>query len=133
MKKTITSLTCLVSRVLRYFLALSIQFIIFIGLIIHPNFEAVAADRLAVRVVTVVSRKDAETILTRMRRDTPLALGARGVAQVRTLTRKQIDALPQGVRDTMKSLEGGGHTGIIRGELRWSHKIVQLVKVYSPD
>ena len=120
MKKTITSLTCLVSRVLRYFLALSIQFIVFIGLIIHPNFEAVAADRLAVRVVTVVSRKDAETILTRMRRDTPLALGARGVAQVRTLTRKQIDALPQGVRDTMKSLEGGEHTGIIRGEQAYS-------------
>ena len=49
-----------------------------------------AGGHTAVRVVTVSDRRAAETILSRLVKDAPLALGARGIAKVRTLLEKQI-------------------------------------------
>jgi tetratricopeptide (TPR) repeat protein len=66
-----------------------------------------------VRVVTVSDRKAAETILSRLAKDAPLALGARGIARVRTLLEKQVRALPPEVRIDLADLPLGGHTQIV--------------------
>ena len=72
-----------------------------------------AGGHTAVRVVTVSDRRAAETILSRLAKDAPLALGARGIAKVRTLLEKQIRALPSEVRNDLADLPMGGHTRIV--------------------
>lgn len=103
-----------------HFLAFLIKQFVFIVLICIFFVELVAAKPLVLRIATVASRQDAETILTRMRRDTPLSIGARGIAQVRVLSQKQIEALPRFLKDTIQMLKVGEHTRIIREKEAYS-------------
>ena len=65
------------------------------------------------RVVTVSDRRAAETILSRLAKDAPLAMGARGIAKVRMLSEKEVRALPPEVRNDLADLPLGGHTRIV--------------------
>ncbi len=100
--------------VLIYIRDFTLKVIVLIGLIFFLFMESAVAKPLVVRTVTVASRQDAETILTRMRRDTPLPTGAKGIGQVRVLSQKQVAVLPRFLRDTIRLLKVGEHTRIIR-------------------
>lgn len=70
-------------------------------------------DPPVLRAVVVSTRETAETILARMDRETPLALGARGIAEVWTLSPGQVQGLPPEVRSLLAGLSLGEHSGII--------------------
>ena len=103
-------------KIIRY----QIQLIVIIVLTMFISSPVLGETRTVLRAVTVPKRKTAETILSRMAKETPLALGARGIAEVRTFSPEQAKRLPPPVRAAVVDLPLRGHTRIISGSRGYS-------------